>query len=364
VKECRATKKREYLSNLCNRIKSFRKKIMMRRLMHTAVLAALCLLATFTLAQEKRSNRILSRVKIPSGKYVIDGLLVMPDIPSMGAVIFLGGSGEWEIVDAYLKNPEESYGALMRFYIEDSLLNKGFAVLYTNKRGLGLSTGKWKKSGLDGRADDALAAFEFLCTHPRIDRTKIGMAGHSQGGWVAQIAAARNSAIAFIVNFAGPAMSVYDQTLLNDEQFYNCEGLTDQQKKKKRRMRRLELGLGSVVGRLIGGEAGHWARMSKHKTGKVLPRIQVPTLFLFAQHDIFVPPAQNIEYLNKLFPHGLPSYFEIYTQDGIDHSFHETDRPCLDWTYTAHNPYAKNLRDYLTGWILSKTDKMYSSQHP
>jgi pimeloyl-ACP methyl ester carboxylesterase len=189
------------------------------------------------------------------------------------------------------------------------------------------------------------------------------MAGHSQGGWVAQIAAAKNPSIAFIINFAGPTMSVYDQTLLNDEQFYQCEGLNEKQKKKKRRLKKIELGLGKAVGPIIGGEAGHWAKLSRHKTDKVLPKIQVPTLFLFGQHDVYVPAKENIAYLNNLFPQGIPSYFEVYTQEGIDHSFHEVDRPCLDWTMTASNPYSTQLRDFLTKWILSKTNQSMSSQH-
>src|SRR5262245_13715373 len=69
---------------------------------------------------------LFERVKIPNGKLILDGLLVLPNTPGRKTVvIFLGGSGEWEIADSYLKNPEESYGSLTRFYIEAPLMKDG-----------------------------------------------------------------------------------------------------------------------------------------------------------------------------------------------------------------------------------------------
>jgi pimeloyl-ACP methyl ester carboxylesterase len=206
----------------------------------------------------------VERLLIKNGKVVLDGLLVLPNFPGKKSVIiFLGGSGEWEIVDAYLKNPEESYGSLTRFYIEQRLMQKGYGMLYLNKRGFGRATGKWRKIGIEGRASDALAAFEFLRHHPQVDPNSIGMAGHSQGGWVAQLAASQNPNVAFSISFAGPSMSVYDQTLLSDEYSWNCERLSQKKKNRKRFFRKLELGVGGALGKVIGGEAGHWARLRK-----------------------------------------------------------------------------------------------------
>ncbi len=65
------------------------------------------------------------------------------------------------------------------------LLEQGYAVLYCNKRGLGESTGNWKKNSFQGRADDAYAAVSYLKSLPFIDGNRIGISGHSQGGWIA-----------------------------------------------------------------------------------------------------------------------------------------------------------------------------------
>ena len=47
----------------------------------------------------------------------------------------------------------------------------------------------------------------FLAAQPGIDRARVGLAGHSQGGWVAPLAASREPAARFVVAFAGPALS-------------------------------------------------------------------------------------------------------------------------------------------------------------
>ncbi len=65
-------------------------------------------------------NLSYQRVMIPNGKISIQGLLVSSNtVHNKPAVIFLGGSGSWEIVADYFKNPDKSYGSLLRFYIEE-----------------------------------------------------------------------------------------------------------------------------------------------------------------------------------------------------------------------------------------------------
>lgn len=65
-------------------------------------------------------------------------------------------------------------------------------------------------------ADDALAGVRLLQSRPDIDAGKIGLFGHSQGGWQAPLAAVRsNGGVAFVVTAAGPAKDYRSQT--NDE---------------------------------------------------------------------------------------------------------------------------------------------------
>jgi dienelactone hydrolase len=54
-------------------------------------------------------------------------------------------------------------------------------------------------------ADDALAAVRLLRTRPAIRGERVGLWGGSNGGWVAPLAAARDSGVAFVITVAGAA---------------------------------------------------------------------------------------------------------------------------------------------------------------
>ncbi len=51
---------------------------------------------------------------------------------------------------------------------------------------------------------DVESALDFLATDNRIDRKKIGLIGHSEGGLIAPMVAVRRPEIAFIILLAGP----------------------------------------------------------------------------------------------------------------------------------------------------------------
>ena len=62
--------------------------------------------------------------------------------------------------------------------------------------------------------------------HPAIDPVQIGIVGHSQGGWVVQLAAAQHPDIAFFISLAGPATSYQIQGLDMYTHTYPCDGYT------------------------------------------------------------------------------------------------------------------------------------------
>jgi len=48
-------------------------------------------------------------------------------------------------------------------------------------------------------ADDALAAVELLRSNPKVDPTKVGLWGESEGTWVVPLAASRSADVAFVI---------------------------------------------------------------------------------------------------------------------------------------------------------------------
>ena len=222
-------------------------------------------------------ERLASKVYFESGEETIEGILIRPDNDdNTPAVVFQQGSGN----HSFKGYETEAWGP-HKFYIEDVLLEQGYAVLYCNKRGLGGSTGNWKKNSFYGRADDAYAAVTYLKSLSFIDSTRIGVSGHSQGGWIAQIVAAQHDDIAFVIALAGPTVSVKAQTGSNDSLRYMCNGYTGDKLIKRMKKDRKNKKLGYNVGKTFGfiGNARFWYLIAEYDNDEVLKSIHCPVLF-------------------------------------------------------------------------------------
>jgi pimeloyl-ACP methyl ester carboxylesterase len=103
----------------------------------------------------------------------------------------------------------------------------GIASLIYDRRGSGESGGEEGSAGMHRLADDAVAAVEALRALPQIDAKRIGTWGHSQGGWVAPIAAARSPAIAFVIAQSAPGVSPARQEIFRVGQSARAAGLDE-----------------------------------------------------------------------------------------------------------------------------------------
>ena len=112
------------------------------------------------------------------------------------AVILISGSGPQN-------RDEELLGHKPFLLIADYLTRRGIAVLRYDDRGTAASTGDFQGATSADFATDAQAAFDFLVQHPDINSDKIGFAGHSEGGLIAPMVAAKNKNVGFIALLAG-----------------------------------------------------------------------------------------------------------------------------------------------------------------
>ncbi len=124
------------------------------------------------------------------------GDLLLPSEEPVCGVVMVGGSGATDRVNGGYFEP-----------IRAHLVGRGVAVLSYDKRGVGASGGTWMGATLDDLADDALAAATVL--HTALPPTMPTMIyGHSEGGWVALIAAARGSIrVAGIITTSCPGIT-------------------------------------------------------------------------------------------------------------------------------------------------------------
>ncbi len=107
------------------------------------------------------------------------------------------------------------------------VIRHGIAVLAYDKRGVGGSTGDWKSASFDDLAGDVLSAVQYLRTRSDVDRTRVGLLGWSQAGWVMPIAAVRDREIAFLISLSGPGVPAADTTIDQARNEMTARGMPD-----------------------------------------------------------------------------------------------------------------------------------------
>lgn len=137
------------------------------------------------------------------------------------AVILITGSGPQN-------RDEELMGHKPFLVLADYLTRNGIAVLRFDDRGTFASTGDFKTATTLDFASDVSSAVAYLKTRKEIDKKKIGLIGHSEGGIIAPIVASNSNDIAFIVLLAGTGIPG-DQLLLAQQQLIGkASGLSDE----------------------------------------------------------------------------------------------------------------------------------------
>jgi pimeloyl-ACP methyl ester carboxylesterase len=98
---------------------------------------------------------------------------------------------------------------------------------------VGGSTGSKTLSTTADHAEDMLSAVKFLQGRPDINPAQVGLCGHSEGGIIAPIAAAKSKDVAFIVLIAGPAVTGDKLILFQLESLMRSGGAGEEQIRKE-----------------------------------------------------------------------------------------------------------------------------------
>lgn len=140
------------------------------------------------------------KVGFQNGEVTLAGTLTLPEGEGpFAAVLFITGSGP--------QDRDETLAGHKPFLLfADTLTRAGYATLRVDDRGVGGSSGDLSGATYDDLTDDVLAGVAFLKAHPAIDPERIGLFGHSEGGYLAPLAAGRSDDVAFVILMAGPAV--------------------------------------------------------------------------------------------------------------------------------------------------------------
>jgi pimeloyl-ACP methyl ester carboxylesterase len=138
------------------------------------------------------------QVRIPAAGFSLAGTVSKPanaTAARLPAVVLVGGSGPTD-------RDELVAGIPMFGQLAGALADAGFLVLRYDKRGVGQSGGRPEAATIADYAEDLRAVVRFVADRRDVDRARLAVAGHADGGSVGMLAAAREDRIRALVLIA------------------------------------------------------------------------------------------------------------------------------------------------------------------
>ncbi|HYN05981.1 MAG TPA: prolyl oligopeptidase family serine peptidase [Vicinamibacterales bacterium] len=253
--------------------------------------AALIAAAAMTLASAACGSAVGSPTQLPPR--TLTGFVVNGDVTLRYLLERPPGRGPFPAVVVGHGSGEVRKEAFQ--FISTNMFARGFAVFRYDKRGVGESTGTYSNVGISNSdrmfadlSSDMAAGAEFLRSLPDVDRTRVGLMGVSQAGWIIPLAA-RRSLPAFMVLIVGPTVTV------GQEIYYSrfAEETTTPFE---------EL---SKILKEYSGPHGFNPR-------PVLEESTTPGLWLLGSADRSIPTVETVQILDQLIASGKPYTRVVY----------------------------------------------------
>jgi pimeloyl-ACP methyl ester carboxylesterase len=302
-------------------------------------------------------------------------LTLPPGAGPFPAVLLITGSGP--------QDRDESLAGHRPFLVlADYLTRHGIAVLRADDRGFGKSTGTFATATTADFATDAEAGVAYLRTRREVDARKIGLIGHSEGGMIAPMVAARDHAIAFIVMMAGTGVSGDDvlvaQNILVAEamgathdqaeaQGAQIRALTDIMKTEPDSAARDKAMREMLAGRKVPPALADaqikaintpWFRyMLAYDPAIALKQVTCPVLALNGELDLQVPPTQNLPAIRAALDAGGNKHVQIEPLSGLNHLFQTAKTGSPAEYAQIEETISPVALDAITRWISKVTSE-------
>ena len=293
------------------------------------------------------------------------------------AAILIAGSGP-------LDRDEADGGHKPFFVLADHLTRKGIAVFRYDKRGIGKSTGNYDDATTADFASDAEAAITFLQTRKGINPRKIGIIGHSEGGIIASMIAARSSNVHWIALLAGPATKGEETLLIQSDLITRAAGMNNEQVAKsldfdrqsynlvRHEKNRDELekdladlvkisGIGPAMPPAFMQRQIHWTSSPwfryflDYDPVPALQQTKCPVLALGGERDLQVPPKENLPLIQKALEDGGNKDFKVLELPGLNHEFQHCYMGLPAESRAIEETFAPDAMNTLSDWILQHT---------
>lgn len=264
-----------------------------------------------TFVNEKEGNTLVGTLTIPKGE------------GPFPAMVLVSGSGQQD-------RDEELMNHRPFWVIADYCALHGIAVLRYDDRGVGGSAGEVENATSMDFSYDAEAAFDYLRNRKEIDASKVGILGHSEGGVINFMVAARRPEVAFLVSLAGPSVNGIEVLKEQQAAILRASGMSEEaiqfssntnaqlfdiieasndRVEADTLMRQLLKGWGyneELIEQTVGQMASPWMYyFLKYDPTETIVKTNCPALLLNGSKDLQVIASQN-----------LPGYEKIIAEHG------------------------------------------------
>jgi uncharacterized protein len=319
-------------------------------------------------------------------KITLAGTLTLPKNEGVfPAVILISWQGPQD-------RNEEFYGHKPFLVLADHLTRNGIAVLRFDDRGTAQSKGNFKTATSEDFASDVEAALYYLKTRKEIDSKKIGLIGHSEGGVIAPMVAARSNDVGFIVLLAAPGIRGKELILIQQELTWSAYGIgngvvqrrkevskgaydivTNSKKNDKEILRRdlteyfkkslnelpkterpldFEKNIDQRVNQLL---TPWWIFFLKYDPSIILQDVKCPVLALNGEKDLQVPPKENLGAIRIGLVKGNNKKVTIKELPGLNHLFQECKTGSTSEYYSIEQTFSPKALNEISNWIKGQT---------
>lgn len=319
-------------------------------------------------------------------KITLAGTLTLPKKEgNFPVVILITGSGPQN-------RDEELLGHKPFLVLSDHLTKNGIAVLRFDDRGTAESKGDFKTATSLDFASDVESAIKYLQTRKEINSKKIGLIGHSEGGIIAPMVAAKYRDISFIVLLAGTGIPGDQLLLLQAELIGKASGASDADLQKTKAINKgaFDIVIKSTNSETLRGDLTSYikqilkdtpeserpAGMSednfvklqvdelsspwmqyfiKYNPAIILEKVNCPVLALNGEKDLQVPPKVNLEAIKKGLEKGGNKKVIIKELPNLNHLFQECETGSPDEYAKIEQTFSATALTEITSWIIKQT---------
>lgn len=255
--------------------------------------------------------------------------------------------------------------------IADDFAKKGIATLRLDDRGIGGSSKGSKNDTSANFATDIEAATTFLANKGYLN---IGLLGHSEGGMIAPMIAAKSKYIRFIVLMAAPGTAIAE--LLTQQNYLagKLAGMSEQQLlENKKTNQKIYAFIKNYSGTtyekdlhsLLANEDGKadetllnqlknpwFTYFIKFNPELYLSKVKIPVLAINGGLDFQVPAKENLAAINNSLTIAKNKNFETYEFEGMNHLFQECKTGAFSEYGEIEQTISPKVLDKMSTWLL------------